>query len=94
VTPPLSPTAVLTAPFVFSGSFTIPDPEDASIPGHTLTGAGTAIISLREWDSAFWNVDAVRYEFAAPQPVPEPGTMLLVGFGALMMSRRLNRGDS
>lgn len=91
VTPPLAPTAVLTAPFVFSGSFIMPAPGVSSIPTHTLTGAGTAIISLREWDSAFWNVDAVRYEFAAPQPVPEPATMFLVGFGALMMARRLKR---
>jgi hypothetical protein len=29
----------------------------------------------------------VRYEFSAPQPVPEPGSMFLVGFGAMMMGK-------
>jgi len=91
VTPPLAPTAVVAAPFVFSGSFTIPADDGLSMMIHTLTGSGTATISLREWGSAFWNVDAVRYEFAAPQPVPEPGTMLLVGFGTVMIGRRLKR---
>jgi len=91
VTPPLAPTAVVAAPFVFSGSFTIPADDGLSMMTHTLTGSGTATISLREWGSAFWNVDAVRYEFAAPQPVPEPGTMLLVGFGTVMIGRRLKR---
>lgn len=89
VTPPLAPTAILTAPFVFSGSFIIPALDQS----HTLTGAGTATISLHEYDSAFWSVDAVRYEFASPQPVPEPATMFLVGLGAMMMATRLNRGD-
>ena len=91
VTPPLAPTAVVTAPFVFGGSFTSPADGGLSMMTHTLTGSGTATISLREWGSAFWNVDAVRYEFAAPQPVPEPGTMLLVGFGTVMIGRRLKR---
>jgi hypothetical protein len=91
VTPPLAPTAVVAAPFVFSGSFTIPVDDGLSMMIHTLTGSGTATISLREWGSAFWNVDSVRYEFVAPQPVPEPGTMLLVGFGTVMIGRRLKR---
>jgi len=87
VMPPLAPTATLTAPFVFTGSFLIPAADGASMMSHTLTGSGTATISLREWDSAFWTVDAVRYEFAGPQPVPEPGSMFLVGFGAMMMRK-------
>ena len=91
VTPPLAPTAVVTAPFVFGGSFTIPADGGLGEMTHILTGSGTATISLREWGSAFWNVDAVRYEFAAPQPVPEPGTMLLVGFGTVMIGRRFKR---
>jgi len=87
VTPPLAPTAVLTAPFVFSGFF-YTSPDEAT---HTLTGAGTATISLHEYDSAFWTVDGVRYQFASPQPVPEPATMFLVGLGAMVMARRLNK---
>ena len=88
VTPLLAPTAMLTAPFVFSGSFAIPTADGLGTIRHTLAGSGTATISLREWDSAFWNIDAVRYDFAQPAPVPEPATMLLVGFGTLLMASR------
>jgi hypothetical protein len=92
VTPALAPTATLTAPFLFSGSFIVPAEDSLNMVTHTLTGSGTATISLREWDSAFWIVDAVRYQFATPQPVPEPATMLLVGLGTLMIGTSSRRG--
>lgn len=92
VTPALAPTATLTAPFLFSGSFIVPAEDSLNMIMHTLTGSGTATISLREWGSAFWIVDAVRYQFDTPQPVPEPATMLLVGFGTLMIGTGLRRG--
>jgi hypothetical protein len=38
-----------------------------------------------------WTVDSVRYDFSAAKPVPEPGTMLLVGLGIAAAARRLRR---
>jgi hypothetical protein len=91
VVPPLAPSATLTAPFNLSGVFQIPNqPVSASI-FHTLTGFGTATITLSA-PNGLWLVDAVRYDLSAEQPVPEPGTWLMVGFGTIGLLRRVASG--
>jgi hypothetical protein len=52
-----------------------------------LTGGGTATLWLRPnagaGDRPGWTLDQIRYDFNDTQPVPEPGTILLVATGML-----------
>ena len=96
VTPPFAMSAVVTAPFQlipFTSStggsgFSLPFPNTEIWP---LAGSGTATIALSPYPVAEfpnrWTVDSVRYEFTAADPVPEPGTMLLVGIGMGAIAR-------
>ena len=93
VVPPLAPAATLTVPFRLRGSFGIPNAAGTGSVGHTLTGFGTATISLTAVNG-MWAADAVRYDLSAQQPVPEPGTILLVGFGTVAIARRLTRKET
>ena len=61
-------------------------------PLSTPHGLGTATVSLT-MINGFWRADAVRYDLSSQQPVPEPGTMLMVGFGTVAIVRRLTRKD-
>lgn len=90
VVPPLAPTATLTAPFQLIGLFAIPNVTGTGSIKHTLTGFGTATISLSA-PNGMWVAEAVRYDLSAQSPVPEPGTLLMVGFGTVAVMRRFSR---
>ena len=78
---PVSPPAQVTAPFVVDFLFF----TGGSQPTHTLSGVGTARISLAE-DLGFgvpsWRVTRFQGEVSgAAAPIPEPATLLLIGSG-------------
>lgn len=76
----LTPSAVITAPFTFGGSFVVGDGPPSLHGRYDLFGLGTATIFLSSVSPAVtqpgWGVSRVRYEFA---PIPEPATLLLIG---------------
>ncbi len=97
VAPPLASSAVLTAPFQlvpgtatnFASFFTFPFPDSEF---QFLAGTGTATITLSQGSGPMfpdsWSVNSVRYDFS---PVPEPGTLLMVGLGMAGIARRVSR---
>lgn len=80
-------TAQLLSPFVFEGLFRWPSEEGMPERTEQLRGIGTATLSLVD-NSVFtdfdptvprgWLVEELRFGFS---PIPEPGTLLLVGGG-------------
>jgi hypothetical protein len=89
IVPPFAPSATITAPFQLSGLFTIPDAAGLSPIQHTLRGSGTATVTMTLGEFQFV-VDSTRYDLSSQQPVPEPGTIFMVGFGTLAIVRRLS----
>lgn len=94
--PPFALTArLLETPFTLTGRF-FPDSQSLGI---LLFGRGTASILLSPLpgsnnDPSLWNASLLRYEFQSDTaPIPEPGTMTLLGLGLaaarMLRTRRL-----
>jgi hypothetical protein len=78
--------ASVSAPFLFSGNFS---PEEQPPPRVELRGRGTATLAVRRSDiPGTWAYSSARYEFA---PIPEPGTLFLVGGGLAAYGARAYR---
>ena len=93
VAPPMDASATVVAPFALSGQFTVPnDAGNSHLGPFGLIGSGNATINLLPNlavpEAPSWRVASVRYEFAAAEPVPEPGTMVLVGLGLAGAARK------
>jgi PEP-CTERM motif len=84
------------SPFAFFGGVAFPLSISPS-KSVGLVGRGTARIDLALVNSAdgpHWNFQRATYEFQAPDAVPEPTTLLLVGSGVAgcLMRRRRTKG--
>ena len=78
VAPPMEGlTATVIAPFLFQGRFSFPPSATTAAATAALTGSGTATIVLgrQNLDVAVWSYRSAAYEF---EPIPEPGTLILV----------------
>jgi hypothetical protein len=92
--PPFSgDTSTVVAPFQFTGRFSFPIAGDLS--SVDLVGAGTVTSTFRRitgvGDFDFYIQQQSTYRFDSASPVPEPGSMLLVGSGVLWGFRRMRR---
>jgi hypothetical protein len=83
--------ATLQAPFDFQGRFFFPG---ASPESPTFIGAGTATVTLfRPSNDIPWSFQSAGYQFSdANAPVPEPGTLLLVGTVLAGLAARRRKG--
>jgi PEP-CTERM motif len=100
IAPPLSSSALLTAPFdLVSGSTSsavvLFDVEGKPIVIFPLVGRGVATLELTPSRGApAWEFVRVRYDFESPAVVPEPTTLLLVGTGVIALAARRRRRRS
>jgi len=87
-------TATLTGPFSFTGWFSLPV-NNIDRVRVDLFGGGTASVFLNRFstDVNTWTSTRATYQFEDAAPIPEPGTMLLVGtaLGGLALRQRRRR---
>jgi hypothetical protein len=73
----------VSAPFAFSGTLIPPATPDQGPPWQ-LTGKGTATLRLSWSTLPFdqgWRFDRAVYAFDTANPIPEPGSIVLLGIG-------------
>jgi hypothetical protein len=71
----------VSAPFSFSARLDAPIvPPDFIAHTSHLVGRGTATLGLM-WTPAGWTFNQAVYAFEPSTPVPEPGTLTLIGLG-------------
>ena len=72
--------ATMTGPFSFTGWFSLPV-NNIDRVRVDLFGGGTASVFLNRFstDVNTWTSTRATYQFEGTEPIPEPGTMLLVG---------------
>lgn len=94
VLPPAGTSAVFSSPFTMTGTLQFPFFGPPAQPSVAIGGSGIATAFFVPSPAApgvapGWQLSELRYEFA-PEPVPEPSTLLLVGGGmAALLRRRL-----
>lgn len=89
--PPLSAGASITQPFALTGILTLFDVGPQGLTEYPIVGRGTVMLTLTPNPFApAWDFAGSRYDFApVSAPVPEPGTLLLLGGGlAGILARR------
>jgi hypothetical protein len=75
--------ALLTAPFSFQGTL-IGSHEGLDLFEASLAGSGQVRVSIARTGPGGWQIDdaaAIQYLFSGAEPVPEPGTLVLIGSG-------------
>jgi hypothetical protein len=97
VAPPLGSHATLMTTFELVGTLLYdPDPDDPLVDKvfEGFSGQGKATLFL-ERQGDHWFVPSARYEIQqTPAPVPEPGTMFLLGGGLAALAARARRRRS
>ena len=93
---PVGGFTTLTAPFTFTGNLTGYDNLQLTgtpLFSTALRGSGTVSVNFRNEPENGIGLHASRvtYEFEESAPVPEPGTLLLVGGGLVAALRRRHR---
>jgi len=91
IIPPLDQTStVVTASFSLIGGLTPPDGRTIALRGLGIATLALSLAPPRDFIPPGWTVESIRYDFAAPSPVPEPATLTLLatGLGTLVAGRR------